>query len=80
MALSGCLSSLFDRFWNTDLLLAGWFGAAGGGQKRLSSGVHRHRERTTRHTGYQISQRVRKRVEEISGWMKTIGLMRKLRH
>jgi len=37
-------------------------------------------ERTTRHPGYTISQRVRKRVEEIFGWMKTIGLMRKTRH
>jgi len=36
--------------------------------------------RTTRHEGYQISQRVRKRIEEIYGWMKTIGLMRKTRH
>ena len=37
-------------------------------------------ERTTRHAGYEISQRKRKRVEEIFGWMKTVGLMRKLRH
>jgi transposase len=36
--------------------------------------------RTTRHPGYAISQRKRKRVEEIFGWMKTIGGMRKLRH
>jgi hypothetical protein len=36
--------------------------------------------RTTRHPGYAVSQRVRKRVEEIFGWMKTVGLMRKLRH
>jgi transposase len=36
--------------------------------------------RTTRHAGYQVSQRVRKRVEEIFGWMKSVGLMRKLRH
>ena len=36
--------------------------------------------RTTRHAGYLISQRKRKRVEEIFGWMKTIGGMRKLRH
>jgi transposase len=36
--------------------------------------------RTARHAGYEISQRVRKRVEEIFGWMKTIGLLRKLRH
>lgn len=36
--------------------------------------------RTTRHPGYEISQRFRKRVEEIFGWLKTVGLMRKLRH
>jgi len=37
-------------------------------------------ERTTRHEGYAISQRKRKRVEEIFGWLKTVGLMRKARH
>src|SRR5262252_8105175 len=36
--------------------------------------------RTTRHAGYAISQVRRKRVEEIFGWMKTVGGMRKLRH
>lgn len=36
--------------------------------------------RTTRHAGYAISQMKRKRVEEIFGWMKTVGGMRKLRH
>src|SRR5438477_6850070 len=36
--------------------------------------------RTTRHGGYRISQQKRKRVEEIFGWMKTVGGMRKLRH
>jgi transposase len=36
--------------------------------------------RTTRHAGYAVSQRKRKWVEEIFGWMKTIGLMRKVRH
>ena len=36
--------------------------------------------RTTRHGGYAVSQRRRKRVEEIFGWLKTIGLMRKTRH
>jgi transposase len=36
--------------------------------------------RTTRHDGYQISQQKRKRVEEIFGWLKTIGGMRKQRH
>jgi transposase len=36
--------------------------------------------RTTRHPGYGVSQRRRKRVEEIFGWLKTVGLMRKTRH
>ena len=37
-------------------------------------------KRTTRHDGYQISQRVRKRIEEIFGWIKTVGGGRKLRY
>jgi hypothetical protein len=36
--------------------------------------------RTTRHPGYALSQQRRKCVEEIFGWLKTIGLMRKTRH
>jgi transposase len=36
--------------------------------------------RTTRHLGYVVSQRKRKRIEECFGWLKTIALMRKLRH
>jgi transposase len=35
--------------------------------------------RTTRHQGYAVSQRARKRVEEVFGWMKTVGLMKKTR-
>ena len=34
-------------------------------------------QRTTRHPGYDVSQRIRKRIEEGLGWMKTIGGMRK---
>lgn len=37
-------------------------------------------ERTTRHAGYAISQKKRKRIEESFGWLKTIALMRKVRH
>jgi transposase len=37
-------------------------------------------DRTTRHPGYAVSQRRRKRIEEIFGWLKTVGNMRKLRH
>ena len=36
--------------------------------------------RTTRHSGYALSQRKRKRIEECFGWLKTIALMRKVRH
>jgi len=36
--------------------------------------------RTTRHSGYAISQKKRKRIEECFGWLKTIALMRKVRH
>src|SRR5262249_38821275 len=36
--------------------------------------------RTTRHDGYRVSQWKRKRVEEILGWLKTVGLLRKTRH
>jgi IS5 family transposase len=36
--------------------------------------------RTTRHAGYRISQRKRKRIEEVFGWMKTVGMLRKTRH
>jgi transposase len=36
-------------------------------------------ERTTRHKGYEVSQRVRKRIEEAWGWMKTVGGLRKTR-
>src|SRR6184192_1062324 len=37
-------------------------------------------QRTTRHPGYEISQRKRKRIEEVFGWMKTVGMLRQLRH
>jgi transposase len=36
--------------------------------------------RTTRHPGYAISQQKRKLVEQVFGWMKTVGLLRQLRH
>jgi IS5 family transposase len=36
--------------------------------------------RTTRHAGYAVSQRIRKRVEEIFGWEKTVGGFRRTRY
>ena len=37
-------------------------------------------ERTARHPGYAVSQKKRKRIEECFGWLKTVALMRKVRH
>lgn len=45
--------------------------------KRFKSGVD---GRTTRHAGFQISQRKRKAAEEYFGWSKTVGLLDHLRH
>jgi IS5 family transposase len=45
-------------------------------ESRSASGLDR---RTTRHKGYAIGQRKRKRIEEIFGWMKTVGGFRKTR-
>ncbi|EHP84303.1 transposase IS4 family protein, partial [Geobacter metallireducens RCH3] len=36
--------------------------------------------RTTRHEGYKTSLRIRKRIEEAFGWLKTVGNLRKTRH
>jgi transposase len=36
-------------------------------------------ERTTRHAGYEVSQRKRKRVEQVFGWMKMVGMLRKVK-
>ncbi len=36
--------------------------------------------RTTRHDGYEVSQKFRKRIEEVFGWLKTVGMFRKTRY
>lgn len=46
-------------------------------QKFRDSAIER---RTTRHFGYAISQRARKRIEEAFGWLKIFGTLQKLRH
>jgi len=46
-------------------------------QKVKGSGID---GRTTRHAGYTISQQKRKLIEQVFGWMKTVGGLRKLRH
>ena len=45
-----------------------------------SKRLHLAGGRTTRHRGYGLSQRVRKRVEEIFGWMKPVGGFRRTRY
>ena len=45
--------------------------------KRRSSAID---GRTTRHPGYAVSLRIRKRIEEVFGWAKTTGGLRKTRH
>ena len=65
------LSSSLRRALKVTLHLARNEGRAGG------SALDR---RTARHVGYAVSQRVRKRVEEIFGWMKTVGGLRKTRY
>ncbi len=37
-------------------------------------------QRTTLHEGYAISQKFRKRIEEIFGWMKAVGNLRKIKY
>lgn len=52
-------------------------------KSHASQNIHARRHtssidgRTTRHEGYGVSQRKRMRIEEIFGWLKTIGLMRR---
>ena len=36
--------------------------------------------RTTRHASYAMSSRTRKRVDEVSGWMTTVGDLRRTRY
>ncbi len=46
-------------------------------QRRRGSAID---DRTSRHAGYALSQKKRQRIEECFGWLKTIALMRKVRH
>lgn len=46
-------------------------------QKSRGSAIDK---RTSRHVGYAISQRARKRIEEVFGWLKIVGTLKKLRH
>jgi hypothetical protein len=55
-------------------------GNAACGAKSCAAGRQRDRWSHYWHPGYVVSQRKRKRIEECFGWLKTIALMRKVRH
>lgn len=73
-----------DQGYDTEAFVAG--ARTAGVTPHVSQNIHARRrrsavdKRTTRHAGYDVSQRKRKLVEEGFGWSKTIGLLRKLRH
>jgi transposase len=71
-----------DKNYDTAELVEKWRGLnvtphVAQNNKRRRSAID---DRTTRHPGYLISQKKRKCVEEIFGWLKTVGGLRKLRH
>ena len=71
-----------DKNYDTAELVEKWRGLnvtphVAQNNKRRRSAID---QRTTRHPGYLISQKKRKRVEEVFGWLKTVGGLRKLRH
>src|SRR5271155_2826385 len=72
-----------DKNYDTQQLVASLRGSAV--TPHVAQNEHTHRssaidQRTTRHAGYGVSQRKRKRVEEIFGWIKTIAGLRKTKH
>jgi transposase len=72
-----------DKGYDTAEFVAGCRGLEVTPHVACNTGGSRHSridQRTTRHEGYLVSQRKRKRVEEIFGWVKTVGGGRKLRY
>jgi transposase len=72
-----------DKNYDTQQLVASLRGIQA--TPHVAQNQHAHRSsaidaRTTRHEGYAVSQRKRKRVEEIFGWIKTIAGLRKTKH
>ena len=72
-----------DKNYDTQQLVASLRGIkadAACGPKRTRTPLQCHRRTNHRHEGYAVSQRKRKRVEEIFGWIKTIAGLRKTKH
>ena len=68
------VEALRDRAVTPHIAVDGRVSKAG---KRRKARIDR---RTTRHSGYTASQRLRKRIEEGFGWIKTAGELAKTRH
>ena len=72
------------RRWRQEFRCRGVRGGGPGARdhpvRGAESGRHAIDGRTTRHAGYAISQQKRKLIEQVFGWMKTVGGLRKLRH
>ena len=81
-SVSGCGTLGADRGYDTRDFVAALRGR--GVTPQVARNDRRRRSavdgRTTRHAGYAVSQRRRKRVEEVFGWLKTVGGGRKLRY
>lgn len=56
--------------------ICGAAGHAACGPQQTTNRASAIEGRPTRHPGYTISQQKRKRVEEVFGWLKTVGLLR----
>lgn len=73
--------SLWVRTRDTTARICDWFAQTHRNphvaHKRKGSAID---GRITRHQGYALSQKKRKRVEEIFGWMKTVAWLRKARY
>jgi len=72
-----------DKNYDTQQMVASLRGI--GVTPHVAQNEHKNRSsaidaRTTRHQGYVVSQRKRKRVEEIFGWIKTVAGLRKTKH
>lgn len=68
------IGELRDRKVTPHIAIDGRISKAGVQRKTAMDG------RTTRHSGYAISLRLRKRIEEPFGWIKTVANLRKTRH
>ena len=54
--------------------------AACGAERQSGRAAVRSMGERRDHAGYKVSQRKRKRIEEVFGWLKTVGMLRKTRH